>query len=169
MCSGSGHGWAGAQQVLWNCTAQEIILHDPPAATTNWAIGCTASFTANGDFDNTVEPLGFIESENNPIAAIPSLYEAQLAERYPATVGIDDLSEADLMTKLIAYPNPTADKLLIKNLVNGADLRIYNITGQLMMTEYYSDYLNVSLLDPGLYLVQIDSSEGRHFIRMVKE
>jgi hypothetical protein len=83
LCSGSGHGWAGAQQVLWNCTAPKIILHDPPSNCVNWAIGCTANITNIGDYDGVVKPIGVVESKNNPIADIPSLYMAQLMQRFP--------------------------------------------------------------------------------------
>ena len=35
---GSGHGWAGAQMVFWNCTAPVIMVMRPPTAQ-NFAIG----------------------------------------------------------------------------------------------------------------------------------
>lgn len=36
--SGSGHGWAGANNVFWNCVAPAILVMKPPTAQ-NWAIG----------------------------------------------------------------------------------------------------------------------------------
>jgi len=39
--SGSGHGWAGAQQVFWNNVADKIRVFRPPTAH-NWAFGCRA-------------------------------------------------------------------------------------------------------------------------------
>ena len=76
---GSGHGWAGAQIMFWNCTAKDMILQDPEGDATNWAIGCTANITNVGGL--TTEPYGIVESKNKPIAAIPSLYVAQLNQR----------------------------------------------------------------------------------------
>ena len=76
---GTGHGWAGAQIMFWNCTARDMILQDPEGDATNWAIGCTANITNVGGL--TTEPYGVVESKNNPIAAIPSLYMAQLNQR----------------------------------------------------------------------------------------
>jgi hypothetical protein len=35
---GSGHGWAGANFVIWNCEAEHFMIHNPPIAK-NWAIG----------------------------------------------------------------------------------------------------------------------------------
>jgi len=74
---GSGHGWAGANFVLWNCSANSMIIESPPTAT-NWAIGCTAGvYQGDGEW------------ESRGVAVEPeSLYEAQLVER----LGPDALS-----------------------------------------------------------------------------
>jgi hypothetical protein len=77
--SGSGHGWAGAQNLLWNCRARNMIVQNPPAPFTNWAIGCTGNITNLSRY--ATEPLGFVESKGTPIRAIPSLFEAQLKDR----------------------------------------------------------------------------------------
>jgi hypothetical protein len=73
---GSGHGWAGANQVCWNCNVKQMIVENPPTAQ-NWAIGCTVKeHKGNGiweSVDHAVEPK--------------SLYLAQLKERLgPAAV-----------------------------------------------------------------------------------
>jgi len=39
--SGSGHGWAGANIVFWNCNAESIVVFDPPTPEQNFAIGYT--------------------------------------------------------------------------------------------------------------------------------
>ncbi len=68
--SGTGHGWAGANQVFWNCTAGEMICENPPTAD-NWAIGCTAkTHRGNGRWESVGEPV-----------TPSSLYRAQLAAR----------------------------------------------------------------------------------------
>jgi len=36
--SGTGHGWAGAQKVLWNCEAESFIVQKPPTSQ-NYIIG----------------------------------------------------------------------------------------------------------------------------------
>jgi uncharacterized protein YggU (UPF0235/DUF167 family) len=67
---GTGHGWAGANQVFWNCTANEMTCERPPTAD-NWAIGCIAK-TRHGD--------GAWESFGQPVEPA-SLYRWQLANR----------------------------------------------------------------------------------------
>ena len=39
QASGTGHGWAGALMVLWNCTAESFVVQKPPTSQ-NYAIGC---------------------------------------------------------------------------------------------------------------------------------
>ncbi len=39
--SGSGHGWAGANIVFWNCNAKSVVVFDPPTPEQNFAIGYT--------------------------------------------------------------------------------------------------------------------------------
>jgi hypothetical protein len=73
--SGTGHGWAGAQQVFWNCRAYGIICQSPPTAL-NWAIGCVAR-KRSGD--------GWWASFGQPVEP-GSLYRAQLRERLGGAV-----------------------------------------------------------------------------------
>ena len=40
--SGSGHGWAGANNVVWNSQANSFIVQNPPTAQ-NWLIGSTGT------------------------------------------------------------------------------------------------------------------------------
>ncbi len=70
---GSGHGWAGANHVLWNCRARSIVCERPPTAN-NWAIGC---ITDKRQGDATWESPG------QPVQPT-SLYRAQLAQRLKA-------------------------------------------------------------------------------------
>jgi hypothetical protein len=75
--AGSGHGWAGAQQVLWNCTSKTIVVQQPPTAQ-NYAIGCVGKFVA-GQWAPEA-PNGVIDAAGAHV--LPrSLYQAQLAER----------------------------------------------------------------------------------------
>jgi len=64
--SGTGHGWAGNCQVLWNCMAETIVCQKPwLAGSQNWAVGCTAR---EGKPAETGRPAGFIGGPNKPVA-----------------------------------------------------------------------------------------------------
>ncbi len=65
---GTGHGWTGAQVMIWNSSADSINCETPPTAR-NWIIGSSVS---SGDC--------YSYSENNPVAP-RSLYLKQLEER----------------------------------------------------------------------------------------
>ncbi|MEP4053056.1 MAG: hypothetical protein ABJN22_12510 [Litorimonas sp.] len=75
--SGSGHGWAGAQQLLYNSDLEEFVLQTPPFAM-NWSIGVVGQ-RIDGSF-SPLEADGMIENSDAHI--LPrSLYLQQLEER----------------------------------------------------------------------------------------
>ena len=67
--SGTGHGWAGANMVFWNCRASHIDCQKPPTAN-NYCIGCTGR----------IRESGHIASRGKPVTP-RSLYLRQLVER----------------------------------------------------------------------------------------
>ena len=75
--SGSGHGWAGVQQVFWNCTSTSFVVQAPPTAQ-NWAIGCVGEFVPGSWAPDA--PLGVVEATGTPVRP-RSLYRAQLEAR----------------------------------------------------------------------------------------
>lgn len=74
---GSGHGWAGANYVVWNSRGS-LICQQPPTAQ-NFAIG----FVGKRGKDAFSRTPGWWESEGAPVEP-RSLYRAQLAERTAA-------------------------------------------------------------------------------------
>ena len=84
---GTGHGWAGANSVVWNSKADSFILQNPPTAQ-NWLIGSIGRLVTEGGKVGTYDSLGtrvsLGDTSNNPT---DSLYKAQLLERRAS--GID--------------------------------------------------------------------------------
>jgi len=74
--SGTGQGWAGAQQVLWNCQAGSTVCEAPKGAM-NFAIGCITKRN-NGLWID--EPDGFWEHHGQPVKP-RSIYYKQLEDR----------------------------------------------------------------------------------------
>jgi hypothetical protein len=83
---GTGHGWSGANNVLWNCEADSYVLESPPVAY-NWAFG-TKGMLENADAERKSVRRG--QGGGNPPGQIiahgkhvepKSLYEEQLKER----------------------------------------------------------------------------------------
>src|SRR5262249_17427212 len=71
---GSGHGWAGANYVVWNCEGS-LVLQQPPTAQ-NWAIGFVGK-KEKGAFER---PSGYWESFGKHVGP-RSLYLKQLEDR----------------------------------------------------------------------------------------
>ncbi len=103
--SGTGHGWAGANNVFWNCEAMVVLVMKPPTAQ-NYALGWSGATDAptlnvaarigdrlrriGGRASQALElkpvPLlgdGYIESPTAPVAP-RSLYLRQLQDRLGA-------------------------------------------------------------------------------------
>ncbi|MCK5136778.1 MAG: hypothetical protein KAR19_13390 [Bacteroidales bacterium] len=82
---GTGHGWAGVQNMFWNCHSyKENFKVESPLGGMNWGIGCTA-MVKEGD--------GFWESNGTPVTP-RSLYLQQLKDRL-GQEGLDNIATED--------------------------------------------------------------------------
>jgi autotransporter-associated beta strand protein len=99
--SGSGHGWAGANYVFWNCSARNLEISSPPTAQ-NWAIGCTG--TKSGD--------GVFESLGADVSPPQSLYLKQMWDRLHPNPTVQNAATAT--------PNPLGGSLSTSLSVLGA-------------------------------------------------
>lgn len=75
---GTGHGWAGVTQVLWNCTAKKVTVQNPYVSGNNYAIGVSA---VKGDGRLKDRPDGIWEGLNKKDMMVPSLFIKQLEDR----------------------------------------------------------------------------------------
>ena len=76
--SGSGHGWAGANVVIWNSEANSFIAQSPPTAQT-WLIGSTGTINAGNCHLGGATCAGYYDSHGTKVivGGEQSLYEAQ--------------------------------------------------------------------------------------------
>ncbi len=88
--SGSGHGWAGAQQLLWNSEYDEVVLQTPPHAM-NWSVG-TIGTRIDGSFSPDEED-GIFESSGMRVP-VRSLYLQQLEDRL-GSAAVDNITTAE--------------------------------------------------------------------------
>ncbi|MFT3827181.1 MAG: hypothetical protein QM731_24860 [Chitinophagaceae bacterium] len=72
---GSGHGWSGVTQILWNCTAQKVAVQNPWASGKNYCIGLKGS-QVEGRLKG--RPNGEWEGQNKEGLQPASLYMAQV-------------------------------------------------------------------------------------------
>lgn len=75
---GSGHGWAGVTQVLWNCKVKRAAVQNPWAGGQNYSFG-----TQGGKYEGRLKgrPDGIWENQNQSGIQPKSLYLTQLQNR----------------------------------------------------------------------------------------
>ena len=83
--SGTGHGWAGANQVVWNSEANSFIIQNvgSPNTSWNWAVGNVGT-KQTGDFvapDGTVVGSDGLYDSHGTRVDTRSLFHAQMAEK----------------------------------------------------------------------------------------
>ncbi|MGO9634658.1 MAG: hypothetical protein ACLPX1_12290, partial [Steroidobacteraceae bacterium] len=80
---GSGQGWAIGWGVVWNSSANQFTIQQPPGSE-NWCIGCVGTqVTSAAPGGSSVLPQGAIDSSGTNVFPT-SLYQAQLTERLGA-------------------------------------------------------------------------------------
>lgn len=154
---GTGHGWAGATQVLWNCKASRVAVQTPWVSAKNYCIGLTGSKYA-GRF--TDRPDGYWEGQNQPGLIPESLYEAQVNDRL-LTSG--DPSEESINSVSI-FPNPSKGKLNIWYSQNQLKYNILSYSGKVMISGNASQNpltLDLTGYRNGLYLLEYFSGDRR--------
>lgn len=74
---GTGHGWAGVNQVVWNCTVKRAAIQNPWASANNYVIGLKGE-----KYEGRLKgrPDAIWEGQNKAELAPVSLYLAQLKE-----------------------------------------------------------------------------------------
>lgn len=72
---GSGHGWSGVTQILWNCKAKAATVQNPWVSGSNYCIGLQG---AKGSGRLKARPDGIWEGQNKEGLQPASLYRAQL-------------------------------------------------------------------------------------------
>jgi len=88
--SGTGHGWAGAQQMFWNTEHDIYVVQAPPFAM-NWSVGQVGAI-APGKFPPE-EPAGIVQSVGQVVTP-RSLYLQQLRDRLGEQAVINVTTEA---------------------------------------------------------------------------
>lgn len=71
---GTGHGWAGVTQIIWNCKASRCAIQNPYVSGKNYCIGLTGS-SYDGRFKG--RPLAEWEGMNKPGLTPSSLFVLQ--------------------------------------------------------------------------------------------
>lgn len=180
--TGSGHGWAGAQHLFWNCESTVMMCDAPPGAM-NWSVGC---YAAKIEGKVLASEFGYWDSHNVPVAP-RSLYYRQLKDRLggdavqnvilPQQIkgGIwEDLfawaGEGVLFDDLIVWYDATADGAVklrgvvrnLKLLDHGATCRWLNVSGpgRVDFDDPVALECTATFSQPGVYVVKLSVVAG---------
>lgn len=168
---GTGHGWAAVHSVLWNCNVTNtgiIGLQKPPTGQ-NYAIGCVAKSITGKPVSDSNFPIGYVESHNNPVSDIPSLYLAQLNDRLHNSTGIVGHQNDDKPYILSKIDN-TGVGIVFNEVSNSKkNISIFNLQGQKSYNVTTNDnYLEIYGFEHlGVYILRIQINENIYSERII--
>jgi hypothetical protein len=160
---GSGHGWAGVNQVLWNCKALRVAVQSPWVSGKNYCIGLTGQ-KYSGRFSD--RPDGYWEGQNQATLAPQSLYDAQLNDRILTGVNRNETTDS----KINIYPNPARQNLNITFDGNGLKYSILNINGNRLFSGSVSSSpasIDLINLENGIYFLDFYIGDLRTIHKIV--
>lgn len=172
VAMGTGHGWAAANSVLWNCdvnASKGIIGLQKPPTSQNYAIGCKAKTITGTPISNSSFTKGYVEGQNKDGLEPNSLYEAQLAERLKITSNpaIKKNESIKLSSTLVeneikvTLPENNKDTFFRITDVSGKVFKVFNTTGNYC-------YLSTELLPVGMYLLECKSEGYSQTFKFIK-
>lgn len=147
---GSGHGWAGVTQVVWNCKVSSSVIQSPWVSGKNYSIGLIG-----GKYDGRLSgrPDGEWEGQNREGLVPASLYEAQLKSKMLAT----DLSETSSLQNIKVYPNPVKGEIKVSYQGKCTSYSFYSMNGTKVKSGKVDENpfsFKVENLDKGIYLLE---------------
>lgn len=160
---GSGHGWAGVTQVVWNCRSPQTAVQSPWVSGKNYCIGLIGGKYA-GHF--TDRPDGEWEGLNEAGLQPESLYEAQLKSRLLNT-GISDNTS---LQNIKVYPNPCEGKVKVTSPGECTGYNIYSMNGARIRSGKVSGNsftFKVENLNKGIYLLECQSETKTYLEKII--
>ncbi|HEX9826079.1 MAG TPA: T9SS type A sorting domain-containing protein [Flavobacteriaceae bacterium] len=82
--------------------------------------------------------------------------------------GTLSVTDAYVPQNVLVYPNPVANTLYIKNILDLKSINIYNNLGQLVLQSKEAT-IDVSQLSKGMYVLQIHTNQGTETKRIIKK
>ena len=143
--------------------------------TTNGSVNYTTSspLTLGLDYPQTPQSFSFTIPENTQNIKFQMLCGNATGDYYyddfSADINVLDTATVSASSPQI-FPNPTVDRLFIKNIEDINTLMLFNLQGQLINPTFINtNVLDVSMLKNGLYFIQIISANDKvYMIKFIK-
>ncbi|MCF8448543.1 MAG: T9SS type A sorting domain-containing protein [Taibaiella sp.] len=101
---------------------------------------------------------------SSSIGTYPSIYQDPALLRYsPYRTIVNETPNTDITLQI--YPNPTSGTLYIHSANGIINATITDMTGRLVNAPFYQQYMNMSLLQDGIYLLHVTLQDGRSIVR----
>jgi hypothetical protein len=102
-------------------------------------------------------------SANDVVASWTGVYDPSIATGYDEIAGNDNSA--------ILYPNPATDGFYIETGKKSMTISVYNLNGTIILTRQVTgnDFVNISSLPKGMYIVKLTTTEGTTERKMMKE
>jgi len=84
-----------------------------------------------------------------------------------ATLSVDD--EVLVENTITVYPNPSSDKIFIKNNSNATltNVEVFNLLGSLILQTNVTEEIDITRFSNGIYMLRITTDTGNVFIKRV--
>lgn len=144
-----GNGTFTAPLLIYYNSTGNSAAPNPPANTLGTWIENTA--ITNGDCGGNLSAANSIMT----------------GDVHTTTLGI---TETRMNTKIQAFPNPVADIIHISGIKDAQSVQIYNMNGQLVKSEPFSNKINISDITSGIYILRINTKDLQaHEFKFVKK
>ncbi len=154
--------WASGTDFVNNTRYNEtVVINQAFSSTTRLRFRCDASTNSDYVYIDDVDITGCSNGTSTPIFDEAS----QVAKE---DLGDDNLLEFDL-DELHVYPNPVQDVLNIKFLPAEAQVRLITLAGRTIRSAENISSIDVSDLDPGVYLLQVVADEESRTFKIFKQ
>ena len=101
---------------------------------------------------------------NPPAAGDDQVFDNFIITGTAVATGINQLSDNSIQV----YPNPATDKISLLNCINGF-IKIYDLQGKLSLSTKIESSIDISILNSGVYLVQINNLKSITYIKLIKK
>lgn len=166
----------------WNVTASNWDLYSNETSTYNtsynfsdlifpsgYSMVSIAYLPSAGDIHNMpVEDIEYLRDNTN------SVWNNNTKTNYYFSAnigtGINEL-KVDELNEFIVYPNPVSDGFRLNTSEKNVRISIYDLSGSLLLTKQISgnEYINISTLPQGMYMVRATTEKGIVTKKIVKK
>ncbi|MAN04819.1 MAG: hypothetical protein CMI36_14385 [Owenweeksia sp.] len=133
--------------------------------TVSWSVpagNVVATVSASGLLTATGNGTVWVTATANDGTGISDSAEVTITNQ---NIGLNE----PVTTSLAVYPNPANDKLFINGPANLSHVKIFNLSGQLLMqTEDLQNGISVANLQKGIYILKADSGQEDFMARFSK-